>query len=133
MKGYKRSFTLIEVLVSFILFSLSIVLILHPLTRTGKNMREESARIYVQTIADEELHQLYMNLLQTDSVKKDRFETLLKEREEEQYVIHYAIQDVEYKKESPYVGLVLELKVVHKHFPSAFANRSFYLCSKVES
>jgi len=93
-EGCKRSFTLIEVLVSFILFSLSITLLLHPLVLTGKNMREESARIHVQAIADEELHQLYINFFQTDTVKKDQLETFLKDREKEECVLHYALQDL---------------------------------------
>jgi len=130
----KRSFTLVEVLISFMLLSFSLVLLLPPLSNAGKNIREQSARILVQSIADETINQLYAQIFQNESLKKERFEELFAVQEEELYRVHYTIIDVESKgKESAYAGLWMEMEVEHKAFPTARAKRNFYLCSKLSS
>lgn len=128
----KRSFTLVEVLVCFLLFSLSLSLLLPPLSRSGKNIREQSAHLLVQSVADEALNSVYTKLFQEEPLTQEKFIKALSSHEEGPYLFRYSIEDIESKgKESPYAGLWVSLEVESKEFTSAKAQRNFYLCVKL--
>lgn len=128
----KRSFTLLEVLISLILFSTALTFLIPPLSGAGKAMREQSVHIAMQTIADEEMNKLYAQLFQKAALKPEQFKLLFDHKDEGSYTLDCTIQEVETKRVDPsYVGFFLQLTAQDKTFPKARAERYFYICAKI--
>ena len=126
----KRSFSLVEVLVSVVLFSLALTFVMPPLQSASKMMFEERATVEAQSAVEEAVHQFHVTLLQHENLSLETFQESMQPKEVDGFTITFAIAGTLAAQDGGgrVAQLMIDVMASKEKEMKPLATRRIYLC-----
>lgn len=128
----KRSFSLIEVLVSVSLFFVALTFILPPMQKAAHMISHDREELQAQSAVEEAVHAFHASLFQYDPFTYDQLLESMKEKEVHGFTIAYKIVEKlsDQESTSQVHQLTIALTASKDSEKNVLAQRRVYVCVK---